>query len=132
MTDLLDGSEYWRDHAACSGSSANLFYPVKDDHAAIRLAKLTCKSCPVAIHCLSAALENGEPDGIWGGYTTEEREIIRVANQWPKKTPPTIFPHGTEAGHMRHRRAGTRPCRPCVEANLRKRRDRKTDKGNGD
>jgi len=131
MTDLIDGSEYWRDHAACAGASANLFYPAKDDIVSIRLAKLTCKSCPVSTQCLNAAIDNGEPDGIWGGYTTDEREIIRVANKWPKKSPPTVFPHGTEAGFQRHRRAGTRPCRLCSDASLTQRRARGRRNGNG-
>lgn len=35
-----------------------------------------CQGCPVIERCLSAALENGEQYGIWGGLTTDERNRI--------------------------------------------------------
>jgi len=32
-------------------------------------AKRICRDCPVQIHCLAWALENGVTDGVWGGTT---------------------------------------------------------------
>lgn len=126
MTDMLD-TEYWRDYAACKGETAGLFHPDYEDRETVRLAKSICRTCPVATECLKVALENGEPDGIWGGYTPEERELIRIANQYPKRKPPVVefFPHGTNAGHRRHIRAGTPPCDACLRAHNLVRRQSK-------
>jgi len=130
-------SEFWRDFAACKGETAELFYPDREDNWAIRMAKSICEGCPVATDCLAVALENGEPDGIWGGYTPEEREIVRIANRYPQRQPPEIFPHGTAAGYKRHARAGTRPCLGCTRAHNvarfdnKRKHDRNNRNGNG-
>lgn len=123
MTELFE-SQYWRDYAACAGDSGEDFYPIKGDDAAVARAKAVCQSCPVQAECLSTALDTGERLGIWGGYTPEEREAIRVAKNLPRRPPPSLFPHGTEAGFKRHYRAGTVPCRACYEGSVRERRDR--------
>jgi WhiB family redox-sensing transcriptional regulator len=34
---------------------------------ALDLAKELCATCPVREECLSAALQRGEPHGVWGG-----------------------------------------------------------------
>ncbi len=124
MTDPLE-DENWRDRASCRDETIGpeIFYPDKDDHPTIRRAKLICRTCPVSTECLTAAHENGEPFGIWGGYTPEEREIIRVANKLPVRRPPDIFPHGTAAGYARHRRDKSTPCRSCVTAHTVDRRE---------
>lgn len=115
---LNDDGSHWSDKAACRGAPPNLFFPAKDDHHAIATAKRTCVQCPVRIECLDHALTVGEYHGIWGGYLTEERELIRIAKRLPKAHPPEkrFFLHGTEAGYKRHRRYGTPPCRACRAA----------------
>lgn len=40
------------------------------------MAKQICSTCGVAAACLAIAVLNGEPDGIWGGYTTPERQAL--------------------------------------------------------
>lgn len=40
-------------------------------------AKAICETCPVQELCLRYALTNGEPAGIWGGYTTDERKDLK-------------------------------------------------------
>lgn len=70
----------WRDHAACRGEDPELFFPVGTTGPAldqIDAAKAVCQRCPVMAECLAWALKNGEPDGIWGGRTTDERRLLR-------------------------------------------------------
>jgi len=74
--------DHWTRYAACRGHDPELFYPVSfagpalDD---IGRAKAICASCTVRTDCLSWALRAGEPDGVWGGTTPEERRYIRHA-----------------------------------------------------
>lgn len=113
-----DGS-HWSDKSACRGAQPETFFPNKDDTQSIRTAKQTCTICPVQAECLEHAITNGEYHGIWGGYTPEEREVIRVASRRPKIAPPEsrfYFPHGTPAGYRRHHRAGETPCTQCQRA----------------
>jgi Transcription factor WhiB len=37
---------------------------------------MICADCPLQVPCLADALTRGEPDGVWGGYTTEQRHAI--------------------------------------------------------
>jgi WhiB family redox-sensing transcriptional regulator len=61
----------WRQHAACRGVEADVFYPVSEDDADD--AKAICETCPVREPCLEFALANRERDGVWGGATERER-----------------------------------------------------------
>jgi hypothetical protein len=51
-------------------------------------AKRFCSMCSVRQLCLAAALTNREPDGVWGGFTTVEREMILKAN--PEDIPALL------------------------------------------
>ncbi|GAA2838897.1 hypothetical protein GCM10020220_029780 [Nonomuraea rubra] len=58
-----------------------LFFPIVwDDQAGQRAeqARSICRACPVQAICLDWALRTGEPDGMWGGTTPEERRRIRT------------------------------------------------------
>lgn len=130
--DLNDDGSHWTDQAACRKSNPETYFPAKDDTHTIRTAKLTCSQCPVQAQCLTHALSFGEYHGIWGGYTTSERETIRKAQRLPKIRPPESrfwFPHGTPAGYRRHHRAGETPCLSCQRAekyakSMKRERDR--------
>lgn len=68
----------WLEHAACCepGVDPELFFPLGESGPAARQiadAKAICAQCPVAAQCRDWALRTGEPDGIWGGTTPEER-----------------------------------------------------------
>jgi hypothetical protein len=39
-----------------------------------------CGRCPVAVHCLGAALDEREPQGVWGGVTAARRRTLRRAH----------------------------------------------------
>lgn len=81
----------WRDHAACRGEDPELFFPVGTTGPAldqIDAAKAVCHRCPVMMECLSWALDHGEPAGIWGGRTEDERRALRVRRARPVSYRP--------------------------------------------
>lgn len=72
----------WHEDAACRapGIDPELFFPVGETGPSlrpIRAAKAVCARCPVIDECREWALRAGEPDGIWGGLTTTERQRAR-------------------------------------------------------
>lgn len=53
----------------------NYFFPDSwRERAATKMAKKICAVCPVRLECLQTALDNHEPDGLWGGLTPDERQ----------------------------------------------------------
>ncbi|POX43382.1 WhiB family transcriptional regulator [Streptomyces sp. Ru73] len=75
------GDYTWHDHAACLSTPANpvdpeIFFPEPDEMDRIRAAKALCEQCPVRQTCLDAALEDGDREGIRGGMTEEERDLL--------------------------------------------------------
>ncbi|MFI7708054.1 WhiB family transcriptional regulator [Nonomuraea sp. NPDC049480] len=70
----------WAARAACQDTDPSLFFPITWDghpgHPEER-ARRICHACPVQAACLDWALSTGEPDGVWGGTTPEERRRIR-------------------------------------------------------
>jgi WhiB family transcriptional regulator, redox-sensing transcriptional regulator len=74
----------WAEHGACRepGIDPELFFPVSESGLGAwqaAAAKAICSRCPVAAQCLDWALRAGEPAGIWGGTTPEERRLLRSA-----------------------------------------------------
>lgn len=72
----------WVERGACRepGVDPELFFPVGQSGPAVRqiaAAKAVCARCPVLARCLEWALRAGEPDGIWGATTAEERRVLR-------------------------------------------------------
>jgi WhiB family transcriptional regulator, redox-sensing transcriptional regulator len=70
------------------GAWWELFFPItKVGVAAIETsrAKAICERCTIRRRCLDYALASGEPHGIWGGTTEDERRGFasrsRLANQ---------------------------------------------------
>ena len=77
-----DGAD-WRHQAACKTENPELFFPVGDDGPALRQvdqAKAVCRRCPVAAECLTWALESGQPYGVCGGLSEDERRALRRRN----------------------------------------------------
>ena len=77
-------TESWVDDAACRepGIDPELFFPVNESAppaAQLAAARAICARCPVTEQCLGWALRAGEPVGIWGGTTPEERRRTRRA-----------------------------------------------------
>lgn len=70
----------WRDNAICKHSNAELFFPIGSTGQALEMieaAKDVCGQCTVAHKCLEFALDTNQEAGVWGGYTEEERRVIR-------------------------------------------------------
>lgn len=65
----------WMERAACASLDPELFFPeVGDDFVAD--AQRVCQSCPVRMECLVSAVVNKERYGIWGGFTTAQRDRL--------------------------------------------------------
>lgn len=68
------GEHQWTLQAACTGMD---MFPADGDARGIRDAKAVCRGCPVRFECLTAALDNGEQFGVWGGLDANERSGVR-------------------------------------------------------
>ena len=74
---------HWTERAACRepGIDPELFFPAGETGLAARqqvaAAKEVCARCPVTDLCRDWAVRAGEPEGIWGGTTPEERRRLR-------------------------------------------------------
>lgn len=78
LAELLNENMQWQDQAACKGLDTDLFFHPDGERGASRreraaAAKAVCLSCPVLKQCRSYALRAGEPYGVWGGMSEEER-----------------------------------------------------------
>ncbi|GLZ08549.1 transcriptional regulator WhiB [Actinomadura sp. NBRC 104412] len=95
----VENEEHWSDHAICRGEDPDLFFPIGYSAPILReqerRAKAICANCPVTADCLAWALKVGEPDGIWGGTTPEERRHLRrSADAPPRRRLPAIVVRG--------------------------------------
>lgn len=63
----------WQASAACGGTNSHAFYKAKPSEA-----KAICAGCPVRAECLYDAVDTDVTDGIWGGYTRQERRALPV------------------------------------------------------
>ena len=69
----------WQLQAACRGMDGEWFFPPDREQAKARRsriskAKAVCAHCPALIPCRDFALDNGEPFGVWGGLSEDDRE----------------------------------------------------------
>jgi hypothetical protein len=60
------------EEAACAKVGGN-WIPDPMRRVDVSWEKAICRCCPVRTQCLAYALDAGEPSGIWGGLTTDER-----------------------------------------------------------
>lgn len=70
----------WRDQAACRGQNPEIFFPIGATGPAVQQmeeAKAICAGCPVQMSCLMAAFASGSDHGVWGGWSEDERRMIR-------------------------------------------------------
>lgn len=71
----------WWDLAACQSADPELFFPVSAAGAGlaeISQAKAICARCAIRQQCLDYALDSGQPHGVWGGTSEEERRTIAL------------------------------------------------------
>lgn len=74
----------WQHEGLCRTSSPELFFHPEGERGPARRwrqrrAKAICQECPVLRQCRDHALRTGEPYGVWGGMTEDERESARAA-----------------------------------------------------
>ena len=83
--DNLPRPPHWAEHAVCRGDDMDpeLWFPDDGDLLAIEEAKGYCHTCPVQHPCAESALERGEPHGIFGGLSAEERRAVRSSGGGP-------------------------------------------------
>ncbi|GAA4906758.1 MULTISPECIES: WhiB family transcriptional regulator [Nocardiopsidaceae] len=80
MNRLYHESEDWVAQGACRQYDPELFFPVSTTGPGQNdadLAKAICRTCRVRAECLNWALSVGEPHGVWGGTTPEDRRYMR-------------------------------------------------------
>ena len=64
-----------------------------EDPSELERAKELCAQCPIRAECLAAALERGEPWGVWGGQIFDRGVVI--ARKRPRGRPrknPQVSP----------------------------------------
>jgi WhiB family redox-sensing transcriptional regulator len=71
-------TEWWL-LAACGSGDPELFFPISSSGPAaeqIKRAKAVCAGCQVRSECLDFALRTRATEGVWGGTSPEERELL--------------------------------------------------------
>jgi WhiB family redox-sensing transcriptional regulator len=66
----------WLADGACVGTDPEAFYPLDEDGSGAEPARRVCAGCPLRRRCLDYAISTGQPAGIWGGRSTNERTQV--------------------------------------------------------
>jgi WhiB family redox-sensing transcriptional regulator len=69
----------WRMDAECRDADPEIFFAVGSTGPAARQieqAKEICHDCPVECQCRNWALDTGEPYGVLGGLSEDERRAL--------------------------------------------------------
>jgi WhiB family redox-sensing transcriptional regulator len=85
----------WQYRGLCRLTSPELFFHPERERGPARRrrearALAVCRRCPVLEECREHALRVGEPYGVWGGMTEQDREAIRAGDAAP---PVRTGPH---------------------------------------
>lgn len=59
---------------SCAESDPDAWFPEKGESP--RMAKRICLGCPIRSDCLEWALRTDVRFGIWGGFSTQERQKL--------------------------------------------------------
>lgn len=64
----------------CQTTDPEIWFGYNEEKSAYyKTAKKFCSMCPVQTACAEYALVAGEPEGVWGGLTPNERKKMRAA-----------------------------------------------------
>ena len=74
------------DNLPCLSGDPDLFFAERPDD--LERAKALCVDCPVRAQCLAAALDRGEPWGVWGGEIFDHGVVI--ARKRPRGRPRKV------------------------------------------
>lgn len=125
-TLISNGSQAWRDTAACRGMSVDIFFPERGQNGKVADAKKICERCPVAPECLAEALVDPMNSGIWGATSHMQRRATRSANNPVESARHRKdIMHGTNRGYQAHNRRHETPCDDCRKAHTADRQKRK-------
>ena len=122
-------------NASCAGMPTETFFRPDDVttvewRAHVQIVKKMCEDCPAQAECLEHALRH-EGDGIWGGTTETEREVMRqnlhiwlepIQAKYVQTTYGRPVPEcGTERGYQHHywavrKYGGVVTCEKCRTA----------------
>ena len=85
-TGILPGLPWAGPTLACS-TDPDLFFA--ESPVDVAQAKALCQDCPVQAACLAAALQRGEPWGVWGGELLLRGVVVpgKRARGRPRKAP---------------------------------------------
>ncbi len=92
--DIFTEDRTWAGQGRCVDGAATmtrLFF--SDELHDIARAKAICAKCPVTTECLSAALRDREPWGVWGGQLVVNGRIVtnkRARGRPPKNPLPAV------------------------------------------
>jgi WhiB family redox-sensing transcriptional regulator len=64
-------------HPACAEIDPELFFPETGETLKAARAKAVCAGCEIRDACAEYAVRRGEPYGVWGGLTVDERRDLR-------------------------------------------------------
>ena len=70
----------------CWDEDPDLFFAERPDE--LEQAKALCVDCPIRPQCLAAALDRGEPWGVWGGEIFDHGVVI--ARKRPRGRPRKV------------------------------------------
>jgi WhiB family transcriptional regulator, redox-sensing transcriptional regulator len=91
----------WMTEGACLVEDPELFFPVGEGGAntvQIERARSVCGRCHVRAECLRFALKTRVKNGVWGGYTEQERgAMIRDRRSSRSRRRPPRGPAGRQA-----------------------------------
>lgn len=82
----LAGDPLFARDLPCHTGDPDLFFAERPEQ--LEAAKALCGQCPVRIACLAAALERGEPWGVWGGEILDHGVVI--ARKRPRGRPRKV------------------------------------------
>jgi WhiB family redox-sensing transcriptional regulator len=74
------------DDLPCLSGDPDLFFAERPDE--LEQAKALCVDCPIRSQCLAAALDRGEPWGVWGGEIFDHGVVI--ARKRPRGRPRKV------------------------------------------
>lgn len=109
----------WHETGACQLFPELDWIEAKPKSAEALACKTICAACPVRYDCALAALERGEPNGIWGGLDRQDRK--KLAGEFGFPLPGDPPPHGTNSRRVKW---GC-DCQTCRDAHALYERERR-------